>query len=1260
MGMVPDSNYFIVQRRAQSPFLFQMLPDLCPPFGARRSPAYQFTLRLKDYEPGLTDAIILSSTASTDINLITRSKSPLGPDGPANVFVKTAFTDEAQAATLPMSESGGELSTIGFALDLSSTDRVMSPIPGEEIMESSTPLPCFILLTNEGYLLSWWFIYSEAIRHEKPYRDFATLGKGQPSTQPTQPQPRALIPSPQQPSFGQTGFGQSQAIEGISTQPTFGKPTFGAPSMLGGGSIFGKTNTLGTTESTFGTTSGLGLSSPQFGKPSFAKTTAAPSSGFGQPSALGGRGFASFASPESGNTPTSTDFPGGGFSAFAGSGGFKSVLSKVEGGESLFGTVAGSGSPFGKLADSNSPFSKIGQQTSTLFGASTSQTPGFGAPAKSTEFTGLFGAGSGSFQLGTTFKRDEKATDDNGLLEKSEGSLSLGATFGNMLTDSPTQQTPTTEDMDGMEDEPETRQSPENRIDASKATPFRSPQTPQSVPTPRPGHLWSAQAQLSQTPTGSQDGKVTSLLGSGTSGKSPGPSSPLSETIKAQTPVERHIEAPLPPDPTSKTTYGPGDTSASSSNVSKSSVEDAPLPPDPIKSKKLEPSSTPETAPLPPDFLLKPKIGANEPPSADDAPLPPDFVIKQKTADSERKATINDAPLPPHFLPQVKDLEGSKKQSDGLFGPFKTKDTSTSIKKEPDSDEQLTLNSVALPPSGSENEEEVALPEETDASDGDFEDSGEEITHELSSAEDHDETQESLKMSPESSFGGALNKAFPAGELFTKISATGKQAPLSKGARPLFGEISKPVLAPTQSGGPRSPSPVRPGGRKDWPRSEPNRSISAPGGYGNLFGARKTTPATPSLLQREVTVSDLKAGQREPPAPIQPVAEVIQSLSDDDEEVELREQLARPISPVPSLDPFVSHQGYSGSSFKPGIPGQIERLYRDINSMVDTLGINSRSISGYLLYQDTSPEYTRAKWAELLQSSQPFNILDETLMLSQISDIESDVELLGRALEQHRVQGVQDKLDQCQQLLSRDVLSLRGQFSSIQKTLDAYTDLTAVQVAPLSAEQANLQQELRRSSSALQSKIAGLEEALSLLRAKLADVVGADSSVNGHIGSRQSSKKPTVEAVVTTISTMMSMAESRSSDVDVLEAQMKKLGLDITGGGSGSHEENSSFVTPLKKSTIGRFPATPGSHGSQDGRPRSAYHTPESMGKHRASIQEPAWMRISRHLGESTRSESVNTADGQRWKERVKRRKEILDNLKAAAGNRKIKVRSIE
>lgn len=178
MGQNPPSSYYIITRRKQAPFLIQKMPELCGPFGLKRTPAYQFIGRLRDYKPHLKDVLVVSSTASTDVGLITRADQPLSKEsaaqGTVNLFTTTEVSDDTKRACLPLKDSVDESSAVGLGVDLSSTEKVVSPIQGEDILESSTPLPNVLILNNDGILCSWWFVYSEAIRQNVPYQGLAS------------------------------------------------------------------------------------------------------------------------------------------------------------------------------------------------------------------------------------------------------------------------------------------------------------------------------------------------------------------------------------------------------------------------------------------------------------------------------------------------------------------------------------------------------------------------------------------------------------------------------------------------------------------------------------------------------------------------------------------------------------------------------------------------------------------------------------------------------------------------------------------------------------------------------------------------------------------------------------------------------------------------------------------------------------------------------------------------------------------------------
>ncbi|TQS31441.1 hypothetical protein Golomagni_08276, partial [Golovinomyces magnicellulatus] len=146
-GLANDSSsvYHIITRESASSFSFQKLADPVEPFGADKPPQHNI-LRLRDFPPELQDLLIVSSTASSDIGLLSRSKTPLTTDQPANlitgVFTTTELLDDTKRPTLPMTDSMEDSVPVGVALDLSSKEKVYRPIPAdEELRESATPLP---------------------------------------------------------------------------------------------------------------------------------------------------------------------------------------------------------------------------------------------------------------------------------------------------------------------------------------------------------------------------------------------------------------------------------------------------------------------------------------------------------------------------------------------------------------------------------------------------------------------------------------------------------------------------------------------------------------------------------------------------------------------------------------------------------------------------------------------------------------------------------------------------------------------------------------------------------------------------------------------------------------------------------------------------------------------------------------------------------------------------------------------------------------
>lgn len=1330
MGQNPASSYYIITRRKGAPFLTQKLPDLCSTMGfaMNRSPAYNFVVRLRDYKPALRDVLIVSSTASTDIGLIIRSDKPLSSEEGAQdivgQFATTEVNDDIKRASVPLKDSVDETSVIGFSADLTCGEKVPHPLYGEDLNESSTPLPGIFLLNNDGILSSWWFIYSDAVRQKVPYSGLATVSQPPMASSQIQTTTPASAPAPaqQQPAFGQSSFGAPSALGssgfgtpsalgsstaakpsggasfgspsamGASTMgaTAFGKPSFGSPSQIGGStSGFGKPSTTGPSFGTpsqpgvgFGTTNTPGQ--PAFGQSGFGQSGSDAASGFGKPSTPG----KSLLGTGSGTT-------GGGFGAFSSGGGGFGGLAASKPSESPFGNAKpASRSPF--AASNPSPFGAK-TQTDTAFPPANGVKNPFGG--------GNTSSGSG-FVLGSSFKADNTASRDEvneqKIEKKSSGAFSFGTALDDMVS-TPKKTSPQPESMDDAEDssttEPSTKSestsvfsqptAPTNSVFGKPTQPtsgfgqptpptsgFGKPSTPPSLfgkpSTSTSGGMFGKptepQPAGAKPATSTETTKSSFSFGSNTTAQTTTQSqstsqnqitSPISaQSDKTATPKREDsastptfsssFDAPLPPDPTSRDSYAAGDTSASS-NVSKSSVDDAPLPPDFTAPKKS--ASQEEDAPLPPDFLTQKKSSSK----AEDAPLPPDFL-------SSKKSSQNDAPLPPDFLKQkksapeaedaplppdftakpVKKAEGASLPSNFFGNPKKAEAAAEEAPLPPDftkpkSQAKPAAESAPLPDDSDADSEE-------DEDESDFTDSGEEITH--------DETKlPSPKPSIESSFGGLSDKSSTGGFFSGFSKNSQKQAPST-----LFGEIPKQPLLPPP--GPaartgrepfRSPSPTR----VSTSNSKLLKSKPSAPAAGSALHARKASLThlaqqrgghqrkTSEAAREEQLRAHLAAQQRQED-------EEALSLSDDDEDEKLRADLRRPVEPVATLDPFLPHQNYMGETAKPGVPGMIERLYRDINSMVDTLGINARSLESYLLYQKSSQTTDSKKLVNILKSEYPADVLDEELCLQDISKLDEAVLALVGSLNDQHVQGVEEKLDQCRKLMTKDIVTLYGQCASIRKTLDAHTDTGAILAAPLSAEHAALQHDLRSTFTVIQTKMTELEQGVSLLRAKIADIPRAD-------GDSRQSKRPTVEAVTKTIATMMSMAENKSSDIDVLEAQMRKLGVEVSN--APVSREGSPFSTPRKNT--GRFPTTPGSRGSLD---NSAYHTPESASRgglnFRASINGSA--KHSRLRSVENIAPVVAQEEGTRWRIKNQRRQHLVGNLKKAIEKKEIKVRTMD
>ncbi|KAL0938719.1 nuclear pore complex subunit [Colletotrichum truncatum] len=1191
----PASVYHIITRKLPADFTYQKLTDPVDPFGAEKTPHHSI-LRLKDFPPSLQDLLIVASTASPDIGLLSRSKTPLTPDRPAdaitNVFTTTELADDSKRASIPLTEDFGNTFPIGVALDLSSKEKVYKPLPAdEEIEDSPGPLPGFWVLNHEGILCSWWIVYEESIRQGTTYPGMAMLDTSAPAStlgptpSPAVPAPAAAAPSPfggpSKPSpFGSNqsatpAFGAPSALGGAQNKAnpfssgSSTTPAFGGASVLGSkASPWGSSNTESSTAATTSTGSTFGsnvfgssAASPStFGQPSASKSafgsgsafgsTSTPTSSsgpaFGQPSSIGfgqnsslgqskspwataagsasnatGSAFgqSSFGSASkgvfgSGSTPTSGAAPssGGGFASFASSGGFASLGNKNsnEGG-SVFGGKT-SASPFGSGA---SPFS-------------TSKDTAFPPPSQKPNNSGGVNPFSTPFKLESSFKPDPSAKENDEKPAGSGESSLFGSNFGSALGDTAKQTTPTKEQ--GM--------------DTTEETP--KPKSPFSL-----GGLASTTPKETPAPSRGLFGYGTAPQGGKSLFSKPSPKT-SSFKLEPQSQTKTESDAPLPPDPTSKAEFTLGDTSSSSGGGSKTSPkpESAPLPPDFLSTPKVAQMKAAVAAPLPPDFL-KPSKAKESTTPIDEAPLPPDFITPKPSKPVESTTPPTALPLPSDIPKSPTESEKPKQTAPATAPDFlkmpkqslsKATWSSTPVSEAPpkeSDDAPLPPDFLAKPktndlpniPTVPDSEHDSDL-EEDEEVDGESEGSGVDVAKDLSPS--IAAMTPTAGLTPQSSFGAVSSSTY-------SIPRTEEDRPRHS----LFGDLSRnaPVFPRPSQTSPRSPSPVRNAvpGRL---RHESNRSVSAPGMASQILNAQKkqSSQMGMSIVSSKPAEDPFLAQQRL--ARQKKHVEETRTLEDQEDD-EIQKILASKIEPTLKLDDFIAHSNVVPSA-KETIPAQVEAVYRDINSMIDTLGLNARSLASFIIGHDVGFKDGGRRKEDLE--------IPDTWVLSEIDELGEVIDrYLARDLEEGRVQDVEEKLEACNEL-AREMSRLRSKQDDLKKIIMVKLDPDQADISrslPLSTEQAAQQNELRREYANFSKLLAEAEESLTLLKTKIA----AASSASG----KGNSNMPTVEAVMRTINKMTSMVEKRSGDIDVLENQMRKLRFS-----SVNSREGSPMVTPQK------------------------------------------------------------------------------------------------
>ena len=1176
----PTSTYNIITRQPPSSFSFQKIADPVQPFASEKT-AHHNLLRLRDFPPDLQDLLIVSSSASSDIGLLSRSKKPLATDKPAEtitgVFTTTELLEDTRRPTLPMTDDMDDSVPIGVGLDLSATEKVYKPIPSdEELNESSTPLPGLWVLTHEGLLCSWWLVYNDSVKQGTVYPGLTQANPSDASTAPVTTAPAPAAPS----AFGAPGgsafgsAGASQPAFGSSSQPGAKPSPWGTTGNSGGAAQTGGA-TFGS--SSFG--SAPASSAPAFGKPSaFGQSSqlgmrSSPwSTGGGGTPAFGQTGFGNMAnkSPtanpfgskaQNDNQQEATTPSSAPFSKFTNQGSFGSLA----GNSNNNGNGSGSGLFGGGSNTSSSPFATAGSQGGTsVFGGGNQSNASPFATAASSSNTGssIFGGGSkpqsspfGSsnadtafppktgtsaglsstpFKLQSSFKPDPSARDDSEKPASGAGTSMFGSGFGSAL-DTPGNKPPAsplpTKDEE-MDAEGSTEQTPQAKPSQSL---FASQTSPESTtPKETPGALKFG-STASPTPGSSLFGQPTPGLSSGSLfGSKPDASKSTGFSLFGQKPQStkpeqpEEAEAPLPPDTTSKLSYPLGDSSSSSatSNAPNPSVGAFATPPKPSNIPTSLDSSSKTPKPSKEDSAKTDSTGA-------------DFVTVSKIGGSPEETQVKSAKSLDPEEP-VKSVETDAPQSPGILSfksmPINKNNPFMHLKPEEDSSTNSSVteseNEEGDEGDGEEEEEEDDGADEEDGSEG----SGVDVAKDLS-------TQTSglaatPGYTPQSSFGG-LGSTTPG------TARAGQDR-----ARPLFGEASRnaPQLPRPTEASPRSPSPLRGAVPNRVLRSEGTRSVSAPGMASQILGPKKSqSQLGNSIVSREklAQAEDSFVAQHRKLKERQELEETRPLVDEEDDEIQ--KILASEVEGALELDEFVAHSNTAPPA-KESVPSQVEAVYRDINSMIDTVGLNARSVKAFVKgHTEERKEDGRTK--EDLEIPDDW-VLCEVDELGRVLDDE-----VYQDLEDGRVRDLEEKLNACQEL-SRDMHRLRAKQEDLKKIVAIRMDPEQTEITqslPLSAEQATQQNELRREFANFSKLLAEAEEALTLLKTRIASASGSSG--------RGATNVPTVEAVMRTITKMTTMVEKRSGDIDVLENQMRKLRM-------GTASREGSPMTPQPRKSV--------------------------------------------------------------------------------------------
>lgn len=382
------------------------VPDVCPPWGGVPRRAAFYTAHLDSWSEEMPHILFAIGAKSTEFDTVIPKS-------------KVRELNDSDSAQMPIDEATDEdTSPLGFTIDLQASKTVAQPC---KLLDSSEPLPRFLVLADNGQLLTWNIWNTTAIKAKKTSLKNA-LTEALPSIESVLTT-EADIPSKLVESKGSEtadkGTEKQENPFGAKQDNPFGvrqEGPFGAkqdnPFGTTQPSTFAKQdNPFGSTQSSSGTPFGqhsFGKSS--FGQSSFGKVDK-PASPFGSAapkSSTAQGGFGAFASSQPFGASSTTDSPFGktgfGSDSFKGFGSntlFSSLTKKEPDTKSPFASLGSSNAkpPFTGLgSDAKSPFANIGSATTSdvkspfaTLGKTSGAKPPFGTLNTSSDSKSPFG-----------------------------------------------------------------------------------------------------------------------------------------------------------------------------------------------------------------------------------------------------------------------------------------------------------------------------------------------------------------------------------------------------------------------------------------------------------------------------------------------------------------------------------------------------------------------------------------------------------------------------------------------------------------------------------------------------------------------------------------------------------------------------------------------------------------------------------------------------------------------------------------------------